>query len=186
MDWDEGRVKVLDAADALFYGRGLQSVGMTDIRDQSGVSLKRLYQYFPSKDELVAAYLTRRDQQWRSGLRDFINSRSSDPRERILAIFDSLEEWFNDPCFRGCAYINAFGEWGAVRPAIARITMEHKRALRGLVMDLLEDAGVDDPEVTARRLMILIDGAMTSAALHDSPNVARQARDMAVALLQQS
>lgn len=183
MDWDEGRVRVLDAADALFYGRGLQSVGMTDIRDQSGVSLKRLYQYFPSKDELVAAYLIRRDQRWRSGLREFITSQSSDPRERILAVFDSLEEWFNDPCFRGCAYINAYGEWGAVRPAIARISMEHKLALRGLIMELLKDAEVDDPEVTARKLMILIDGAMTSAALHDSPDVARQARDMAATLL---
>lgn len=61
MDSTTAREQALDAAEELFYGRGVQSVGMDDLRGASGVSLKRLYQLFPAKEQLVEAYLERRD-----------------------------------------------------------------------------------------------------------------------------
>src|SRR5262249_60990406 len=61
---EEARDRALAAAGRLFYARGITAVGMDDIRDASGVPLKRLYQCFPSKDRLVAAYLGRRDEEW--------------------------------------------------------------------------------------------------------------------------
>ena len=54
------RDSVIAAADDLFYGRGIQSVGMDDVRQASGVSLKKLYSMFASKERLVLAVLERR------------------------------------------------------------------------------------------------------------------------------
>ena len=100
MDSSAARAQALDAAEELFYGRGVQSVGMDDIRGASGLSLKRLYQLFPAKEQLVEAYLERRDERWRGRLAEFV-ARREEPEERILAVFDWLEEWFGEAGFRG-------------------------------------------------------------------------------------
>src|SRR5262252_7644720 len=112
MDDDAARTRLLDAAEDLFYARGIQSVGMDAIRDASGVSLKRLYQLFPAKEQLVEAYLERRDVRWRGRLDEFVR-RHENPEERVLAVFDWLERWFAEDGFRGCAWINSYGELGA-------------------------------------------------------------------------
>ena len=111
VDDQEVRERLLAAAADLFYSRGIAAVGMDDIRTASGVPLKRLYQCVPSKDRLVEAYLSRRDERWLAALALHV-SRSRDPRQRVLAVFTFLAEWFATPDFRGCAFINAFGELG--------------------------------------------------------------------------
>src|SRR5437879_13477296 len=102
---DPERVRILDAAERLFYAHGLQQVGMDQVREEAGVSLKRLYREFPSKDQLIEAYLLRRDARWLNGLRAAVGQRvtadpgrSDDPTaqrqgaaaQRILAAFDWL------------------------------------------------------------------------------------------------
>src|SRR4051812_50015695 len=86
MDSAVARERALDAAEELFYGRGIQSVGMDDIRSASGVSLKRLYQLFPAKEQLVEAYLERRDGDWRGGLAADVGGEGG-PGRRVLAGF---------------------------------------------------------------------------------------------------
>ncbi|CAM5363021.1 hypothetical protein SALBM311S_00042 [Streptomyces alboniger] len=134
------RERVLDAAEELFYGRGVQSVGMDDIRNTSGVSLKRLYQLFPAKEQLVEAYLERRDERWRGRLAASVG-RVTDPGERILAVFDWLEGWFGEAGFRGCAWINAYGELGASSALVAAQVRTHKRAFGEYLASLVADAG---------------------------------------------
>src|SRR5215470_14036436 len=85
--------RILDAAEALFYGRGIQSVGVDEIRDRAGVPLKRLYQLFGSKDSLVVAVLERRDGDWHRRLASYV-AQADDPEARILAVFDWLGRWF--------------------------------------------------------------------------------------------
>ena len=129
MDADEARRRVLDAAERLFYARGIQAVGMDEVRDAAGVSLKRLYQCYASKDALVEAYLEHRDLRWNAALADHVG-RVADPRERVLAVFGFLSEWFRTADFRGCAFINAFGELGPASPPVAAAARGHKGALR--------------------------------------------------------
>ncbi len=100
--------RVLAAAEELFYGRGIQAVGMDQIRTAAGVSLKRLYQLYPSKDRLVAAVLAKRDHRWEEGLHRYVDAADS-PTGKILAVFDWLAEWFHEPDVRGCTFINNFG-----------------------------------------------------------------------------
>ena len=91
---------------------------MDDVRTAAGVSLKRLYSLFPGKDHLVLAVLRKRHRMWTDGLTAAVDA-LDDPRERLLAVYDFLAEWFAEDSFRGCGFINAFGELGATSPEVA-------------------------------------------------------------------
>ncbi|WP_371483802.1 TetR/AcrR family transcriptional regulator [Kitasatospora sp. NBC_00315] len=180
MDLAEADTRVLDAAEELFYERGVQVVGMDEIRAASGVSLKRLYQLHPSKSDLVRAYLERRDTRWRADLARYVEGRPVG-EERLLAVFDRLYRWFSEPSFRGCAFVNSFGELGAVHPAVAEAARAHKNAFRDYLAALLEDAG--KPAALTAPLLLLAEGAMVTAAVSGTPEPAREARQAAAFLL---
>ncbi|WP_405810023.1 TetR/AcrR family transcriptional regulator [Streptomyces sp. NBC_00210] len=181
MDLDEVRTRLLDAAEELFYERGVQAVGMDEIRSASGVSLKRLYQVFPSKADLVLGYLERRDVRWRSRVMEYADGHPAGP-QRILAVFDWLFQWFREPGFRGCAFINSFGELGAVDPAVGAAARRHKNAFRQYMAGLVDAADV--PPGLTDPLVLLAEGAITTAAISNSPEPARQARRAAALLLE--
>ena len=109
LDDASARAAVVAAADRLFYARGVQSVGMDAVRAEAGVSLKRIYSLFPSKDDLVVAVLRHRTEQWDAGIARAAAGATT-PRGRLLAVFDFLDAWFREDGFRGCAFINSFGE----------------------------------------------------------------------------
>ncbi|MER6629466.1 TetR/AcrR family transcriptional regulator [Streptomyces sp. NPDC000987] len=180
MDSAAAREQALDAAERLFYGRGVQCVGMDEIRSACGLSLKRLYQLFPAKEQLVEAYLERRDERWRGRLAAYVE-RHDDPEERILAVFDRLHEWFGEDGFRGCAWINSYGELGATSPRVAAQVRAHKRAFRAYLAGLVADAGL--PGTLAGQLFLLAEGAMVTAGITGSARPAREARETARLLL---
>ena len=180
MDQQTAQDRALDAAEDLFYRRGVHAVGMDDIRDTSGVSLKRLYQLFPNKEHLVTAFLRRRDVRWRDGLTAHVG-RVADPRERLLAVFDWLHTWFTDPDYRGCAWINCFGELGATSTAVAEEARTHKAGFRRILRDLSAAAGRDDN--LAEQLLLLAEGAIVTAAITGDPAAAHQARTAAATLV---
>lgn len=183
MDQQEARDRILDAAERLFYGRGIQAVGMAEIREASGVSLKRLYQCFASKDDLVEAYLRRRDQRWHQALAEHINRHRS-PEQRLLAVFDFLSTWFDTSDFRGCAFINAFGELGAVSTPVAGLARAHKCALRAHLRELAVEADAEDAEALADQLLLLVEGGIVAAAMRQTHNrPAEQAKAAAHRLL---
>jgi AcrR family transcriptional regulator len=174
------RESVVQAADELFYMRGIQAVGMDAVRTTAGVSLKRIYSLFASKDELIVAVLHHRTAVWDNGLAA-ASERATAARERILAIFDFLDAWFREPDFRGCAFINAHGELGASSPAVTDAVCEQKRTFQEYVARLVADAGA--PPTLAPQLAILAEGAQTTAAISGTPDAARHARAAAETLL---
>jgi AcrR family transcriptional regulator len=175
------QTRALDVAERLFYGRGVQAVGMDEIRDASGVSLKRIYRLFPTKDRLLAEVLRRRDIRWRGRLADYVAKATTDPAGRLLAVFDWLHIWFSEPTFRGCAWINMFGELGAVSPGVAAQAREHKLAFRSYLGGLVTEAG-QATELTDH-LLLLAEGAMTTAAITGTAAPATQAKSAATTLL---
>lgn len=181
MDAEVAQSKALDVAEQLFYGRGVQAVGMDDIRDASGVSLKRIYRLFPTKERLLTEVLRRRDVRWRGRLADHVAAATDDPAERLLAVFDWLYQWFAEPDFRGCAWINMFGELGAVSTAVAERARDHKLAFRRYLADLVVAAG--RPAELTDHLLLLAEGAITTAAITGTPEPARQAGTAAKLLL---
>ncbi|HWO68982.1 MAG TPA: helix-turn-helix domain-containing protein [Umezawaea sp.] len=180
LDATSARTRLLDTAEDLFYSRGVQAVGMDDLREGSGLSLKRLYALYPAKEQLVEAYLRRRDVRWRGSLSAHVAG-VGDPRDRILAVFDWLGAWFREPGFRGCAWVNGHGELGATSEVVARAARDHKNAFAAYLAGLV--AAADLPEALAPQLFLLAEGAMVSAGILGDPGLAAHARAAAAALI---
>lgn len=180
IDDTSAREQVVRAADELFYARGVQAVGMDAVRAAAGVSLKRIYALFASKDDLIVAVLRHRTQVWDAGLAS-ATERATTARERILAIFDFLDSWFRQPDFRGCAFINTNGELGGSSDAVADAVREQKAAFQAYVARLVEELG--GPPGLAPQLAILAEGAQTTAAIAGTPDAAEHARAAAETLL---
>jgi len=180
VDDDAARERLLDAAEALFYSRGIQAVGMDAVRTASGLPLKRLYGLYPGKAALVEAVLRRRDVRWRGRVMARA-MREDDPRGRLLAVFDWLEEWFGEPGFRGCAWINASGELGATLPVVAEQARLHKAAFRADLLGLVRGAGL--PDAATDGVLLLAEGAMVTAGIFGTTAPAREARAAAATLI---
>ncbi|RWZ59329.1 TetR/AcrR family transcriptional regulator [Labedella populi] len=173
--------RIVAAADVLYYARGFQAVGMDEVRSAAGVSLKKLYQEFPSKEALVLAVLEARHEMWESGVTSAV-SHAANARDGLLAIYDYLSSWFSDESFRGCGFINAFGELGTVFPSVAEMAREHKESFQRDVAALVARAGADAS--LAPQLALLAEGAQTTAAISGSAESARHARAAAEVLIE--
>ncbi|MET9730196.1 TetR/AcrR family transcriptional regulator [Streptomyces sp. NPDC006458] len=180
LDQETAERQVLEAAEELFYAQGIQAVGMDAVRNAAGVSLKRLYQLFPSKEALVLAFLRRRDTRWRQALSDYVAGHTS-PDEQLLAVFDWLHKWFSEPDYRGCAFINSFGELGGISAEVADQARHHKAAFRDYLAGLVAASG--RPVALAGHLTLLAEGAITTAAISGTPEPAREAADAARLLM---
>jgi AcrR family transcriptional regulator len=179
LDDDAARQQVLETADRLYYTLGIQAVGMDTLRAESGVSLKRLYRLFPSKESIVEQVLLRRHEMWNALVDDA--TAGSDPRQNVLAIYDMLARWFDQDDFRGCMFINSFGELGATAPRVAQIVRAHKAKFQERLTEIVAEAGA--PASLAPQLAILAEGAQTTAAIAGTNDAARQARQAAEALI---
>lgn len=171
---------IVEVADQLFYELGIHAVGMDAIRTAAGVPLKRLYAQFGSKEALLIDVLRHRSQIWDEGIARAAD-RATTPREQLLAIYDFLEDWFRADDFRGCGFINAFGEMGALSPAIAEVAREQKKRFQRYVARLVNELGA--PAELADQLAILAEGAQTTAAISGDPTVAACARAAAATLV---
>jgi len=180
IDAETAREQVLTAADRLFYTRGIQAVGMDQVRAEAGISLKKLYSVYPSKDALLVDVLKHRTRQWDSGLAASAASVDS-PRDKLLAIYDFLDGWFTQDDFRGCAFINSFGELGAVSPEVAAVARTQKSNFQHYVATLVDEVGA--PPSLAPQLSILAEGAQTTAAISGTPDAAAHARAAAATLI---
>ncbi|MFJ8691343.1 TetR/AcrR family transcriptional regulator [Streptomyces roseolilacinus] len=172
------RAALLDAAEGLFYARGIQAVGMDLVRAASGLPLKRIYRFFPTKEDLVVAVLRRRDRRWRGDLSAHAE-RVRDPRERVLAVFDWLAQWFAEPGFRGCAWINAHGELGPSSEAVLAEVRSHKRAFHDQIAAWVHATGLPVTEP----IFLLAEGAIVTAGITGDPTPAHHARTAAATLL---
>lgn len=179
----EAREAALSAAERLYYERGVHAVGMDDIRDAAGVSLRALYRAFPSKHDLVLAWLDRRHERWMDWLRGEVESRDGDATARVLAVFDALSGWIESPHFRGCAFVNAAAELGALEPGVLERSAAHKQSLRDYLGELVRAAAVPGPERVADQLVVLVDGALVQAHVAGNRAAAADAKELARLIL---
>jgi AcrR family transcriptional regulator len=175
------RDRLLKAADELFYAEGVHSVGIDRVIERADVARASLYSNFGSKDELVRAYLERRMAASTTRLTTAIEAHT-DPRERLLSIFDAQDMLFTGPDFRGCAFNRATAE---ARPGSA--ADEVSQAYRLWISDLFEKlaaaAGAPDPVLLGRQIHVLYDGGMLAASQDHDTTIAAASRAAAAALL---
>jgi AcrR family transcriptional regulator len=169
------RERILETADRLFYREGIRVVGVDTIAAEIGISKRTLYNYFPSKDDLIVAYLSSR-------LRP-IEASDLPPAEQILEDFDRLERAMRRDGYRGCPFMNAVAELADRGHAAHEIAVAHKEKRRALFRNLLVRLDVADADGLATQLMILGEGAVAQALMHGDPGMARAAREAARVLL---
>ncbi|WP_235781423.1 TetR/AcrR family transcriptional regulator [Sinomonas notoginsengisoli] len=174
------RAMIVEAVSPLFYARGFTAVGMDELRAVTGVSLKRLYRLFPSKEDIIEEVLHSWRDTWEANLRAQVES-TQVPRERLLAVFDFLAGWFTSEGFRGCAFINSFGELGGISGRIPAIVRAQKKEFQEYLACVA--TGIGAPETLAPQLAILAEGALTTAAIAGSAESAHQARAAAEVLI---
>src|SRR6478752_3057165 len=167
--------RILETADKLFYLQGIRAIGVDTIAAEIGISKRTLYNHFPSKDALIAAYLERR----------FVQPRPSDKpaAEQILSTFDSLERRFAAKDFRGCPFVNAVAELGPADRAVKKIAIAFKESRRVWFRDRLNELGVANAEALATQLVLLVDGSIAQDLVRDDPAMARAAKEAATVLL---
>jgi AcrR family transcriptional regulator len=176
------RERLLAAANELFYAEGVQTVGIDRIIERAGVAKASLYNLFGSKEGLVAAYLASRHDRTASRLTAAIES-IDDPRQKILAIFDSQAQQYQQPDFNGCAFVAASTE--APSGGLVEHAADQFRAwIRAMFTDLADQAGAPDAVSLGRQLHLIYDGTGLAARMdHHDPGIAPSARDGVQALL---
>lgn len=178
------RQRILDAANELFYMRGIHATGVDAIINKARVAKLTLYKYFAGKDELVAAFLNERDRRWNEWMRSFYEGHT-DPREKILSVFDALEAWMRAEGFRGCAFLNTAMELANPDHPARLAVKAHKVGLRDLFEDLAKQAGLTSPGETAEQLLMLYEGAIASEVIGSVENAVAKARRAAERLLRE-
>lgn len=177
------RTALLDAACQLFYQNGIHGTSIDSILEQAGVARQSLYQHFTSKDGLIAEFLKLRDERWRAAMRERM-ARASTPRAQLLAAFDYLAEWFAEPNFRGCAFINTAVEYSDARHPYHLAAAEHKRLMAEDLHLICQQASLRDTPEVAAQLALLMEGAIVTEFIAPGSHAAERARRMAATLLQ--
>jgi AcrR family transcriptional regulator len=179
----DGRERILDTAYALFSKHGTRAVGVDRIITEAGTAKMTLYRNFASKDELIVAFLAAREERWTRGwLQAEVEQRATDPADRLLAIFDVFGEWFAQPDFEGCSFINVLLELPDPAEAGHGASVQHLANIRAFLTGLAVEAGISEPDAFARQWHILMKGSIVAAAEGDL-NAAKRAKAIAELLI---
>lgn len=175
--------RIVEAAYELFSRQGTRSVGVDAIIERSGVAKMTLYRHFRSKQDLVIAFLQRREERWtKEWLEREVRARAADPKGRLLVIFDLFDEWFQAPDFEGCPFINVLLEYeqgNKIRVAAG----EHLAQIRAFLMGLAIEAGMIDAKAFVDVWHMLMKGSVIAAGAGNR-DAAKEARRAATMLLE--
>lgn len=177
------REELLSKALVTFYEGGFHAVGMDRLVKETGISKTSMYKYFKTKEDLIEAVLRLRDENYRNWLIDRIEASADTPRDRLLAIFDALGEWFEESDYKSCMFIRAASEYPDASHQIYKASAEHKRLLITYITGLAQQADIPNPAGFAKQLMLLKEGAIVTAHMLSPLGVAEDAKSMANVLI---
>jgi AcrR family transcriptional regulator len=180
----DSRERILHAASRLFYAHGVRAVGTDRVVAAAGTGKKLLYQHFPTKDDLVAAYLELVRERRTAATRQARAGAGADPGDQLIAIVAEVGELLHDPTFRGCAFRNYLvehpgprhtgtGHTGAGRPdggvdpsrlTPAGVAYAYLTDSRAAVDALAAQLGTPEPAVVAEQVWLIIDALYLRAA----------------------
>lgn len=179
--------RLIEVAVELFYRQGFQAVGLDQILDRVGITKTAFYKHFESKDDLIVAVLVKRDgDDLAQMIRVMHEKGGNDPRARLLAMFDHLDEWFRDPGFRGCLFMNAATEFPSSGDPIHRAAAAHGEHLGEIVRTALVQLGATNPPRLTQQIMLLFGGAIAARHVSGEFDAAASARAVAETLLDQA
>ncbi|AXV77464.1 MULTISPECIES: TetR/AcrR family transcriptional regulator [Ralstonia solanacearum species complex] len=163
------RERILSTAYDLFYRDGIRATGIDRVIAESGVTKVTFYRHFPSKNDLIRAFLDHRHARWIAWFSAALVRHGGN----LQALPDALAEWFDSPAFRGCAFLNSVAELGGTLPEVKAVTRRHKEEVAAIIAQLLPDSAARQRNALA--LCVAVDGAIARASYDPSPDAAIQA-----------
>jgi len=177
------RERILEAATRLFLRDGFRAVGVDTIIAEAGVAKMTLYAHFPSKDDLIVAYLERANEQFWEWL-EGASAGVDDPRAKLAAMFDAVGELASSPQCLGCTFQGTAAEFPDSEHPGHRVALAHKQAVLARLRTLAQEAGLRAPEALAEQLLLLMDGAWAAARMFGPDNPGAQVAAAARALIE--
>jgi AcrR family transcriptional regulator len=177
------RDRLLDTASELFYRDGYHAVGIDTIVERSGVAKMTLYRHFPSKDDLIAAYLERANAEFWDWL-DAEIGRVGDPKAKLVAAFEATASLATSPRCLGCTFQAAASEFPELEHKGHQVALDHKRRVVERLAGLARDAELREPDELAAQLLLLMDGAWVAARMFGPANHAASVAAAARALIE--
>ncbi|MBI2772541.1 MAG: TetR/AcrR family transcriptional regulator [Burkholderiales bacterium] len=157
------RERILVTAHDLFYRDGIRATGVDRLIAESGVAKLTFYRHFASKDELVRAFLDYRHERWMAWFVDALGRHGARPGGGLAPVLAAMGEWFRDPAFRGCAFINAVAEVGGSLPQALAIARRHKQDMTEVIAQLLPEGA--QRQAGAQAAAVAVDGAIVAAQM---------------------
>jgi len=158
------RERILLTAHDLFYADGIRATGIDRIIKQAKVTKVTFYRHFPSKNDLIIAFLEYRHKRWMNWFVESIKRHGN----TVGALMPALLEWFESEHYRGCAFINSVGEFGETMPEVIQLSKQHKQDMTTFITTLLVDSA--EKKNTANALALAIDGAIIRSQIDQHPD----------------
>jgi AcrR family transcriptional regulator len=175
--------KILAAATDLFETRGIQASGVDTIIAEAGVAKATLYKHFPSKNELIIAYLRDKSDKFYTWLNDGLSSKKATSLEILFELCDLVEIWISTPAFHGLPFHIASVEFPDPVHPINQYSAVLAVELQGYLSEIAFVAGAKDPEALGQQLTILFEGAALVERLSPGSGAAKRAKNAAVMLI---
>lgn len=163
--------QVFQTAARLFYQNGYRAVGVDTIAAEAGIGKMTLYRHYPSKDDLIVAYLQDSDRLFWQNF-EAITGRAAAPRDKLLAFFAALQEYVTTPACYGCPFLNVATEYPDPDHPGHQVAIEHKQSVRKRFRNLAREAGARKPDLLADQLFLLMDGAYMASRMFGPENPA--------------
>ncbi len=160
----------------LFYRDGIKGTDVNKVIEKAGVSESAFYQNFSSKEDLVLAFLQKRHDIWMAWFTNEVEAKLSQPGAKLEVIADVLQSWFEDPNFRGCAFINTVAEGGKFDSQPFTMAREHKEELKRFLTAVAMKLDHREPELTASAAVLVVEGAIVRAQMTGDAQEAYNAR----------
>jgi AcrR family transcriptional regulator len=165
------RERIIEAAAELFYAQGIRAVSAEKIIAKVGITKVTFYRHFPTKDDLIVAYLERRARWERDAVGGARRAAAGEVPEVFRMIAEGIGAESCSPGFRGCPFINAAAEYADPEHPVRQVVHSHRQWFKDVIEEMLEEIGVTDPADTADQLVMLRDGAMVRGYLSDPRTV---------------
>jgi AcrR family transcriptional regulator len=174
--------RVFQTAARMFYRHGYRAIGVDTLAAESGIGKMTLYRHYPTKDDLIVAYLKDSNELfWRNF--EQITKDAPTAREKILSFFEGLQDYVQSPACYGCPFLNVATEYPETNYAGHEVAMEHKQSVRMKFLQLAKEAGAKKPDVLADQLFLLMDGAYMASRMFGAKNPAAHLAEAAQVLV---
>ena len=165
------REQILEVAGRLFFQHGYRAIGIDLVIAEAGVAKATLYRHFPSKDDLIAAYLESMNRQFWVWFEEGVAQHPDSAQDQLVAVFYKLQTLVTSPTCWGCPFLMAVSEFPSRGHLGHQVAVANKRAVRARLLEMAEAAGAQNPSRLANQLHLMMDGAWSAARVFSGVDV---------------